>query len=205
MNTFLKQSLTLAALLLVSLSFVSSANAEGLRIRGEITALSNNVASIETSSGQHIDVFLAPHVTVLLFKDVSFEDIPSNAYLSIPSVPAGPNKRRALGINIFPEGMRGANEGLSDWDLTSDSKMTNATLAKVISTNGKNNRELLVSFAGETQQILVPEGTQITSFSPTDKITITVGQKVVIFAQVADGKLTGGLVGIHENGELPPI
>ena len=205
MTTFLKHTLALATLLFTAMSYTSTANAEGLRIRGELKTLSNNLASVETSSGQRIDVILEPGYKVLLYKDVRFEDIPKNAYLSIPSIPAGPNKRRALGINIFPEAMRGFNEGLGDWDLTSDSKMTNATLAQVVNAKTQNGRELIVSFGDDKQHVLVPEQTQITTFGPTDTVSIKVGQQIVIFAQVAGGKLSGKFVGIHENGELPPI
>ncbi|TDF42206.1 hypothetical protein EYS14_05095 [Alteromonadaceae bacterium M269] len=205
MTHFLKSTITIAALLLTVISYTPNANAEGLRIRGEIKKLKNNLASIETTSGQKIEVILEPDYKVLLYKDIRFEDIPKNAYLSIPSIPAGKNKRRALGINIFPEAMRGFNEGLGDWDLTSDSKMTNATLAQVVNSSTKDGRELVVSFGAEKQQVIVPQHTQITTFGPVDNYEIKKGHNVVIFAQVAGGKLAGKFVGVHENGELPPI
>ena len=133
-------------------------------------------------------------------RSISF---PENAYLSIPAIDAGGGKLRALGVNVFPEAMRGFNEGFGDWDLTGDSSMTNATLAKLVSSDGE--RALTVQFGEQSQQVLVPPGTPITTFGAAQGRTVDVGEKVVIFAKVAGGTLSGKFVGVHESGELPPI
>ncbi|CAM2892880.1 hypothetical protein [Moritella viscosa] len=204
-TNLLKNCKLLVICLLVTLSFISTANAEGLRIRGQLVKLDNNFATIKTSSGQKIEIKLLDTLTVLLFKDIKFEDIPKNAYLSIPSVPFGENSRRALGINVFPEAMHGFNEGVGDWDLTSESKMTNATLAQVVNNTSNNERILLVRFGEETQKVLVPLTTKITTFAPSKNHRIKVGDNMIIFAKVSGCTLAGDLIAIHEKGTLPPI
>lgn len=203
MNNITKRLARTVLTITLFFCFIAEISAEGLRVRGELITLKGNMATIKTSAGQNIDVALTHPYQILLYKDIALEDIPKGAYLSIPSVPTGNNKRRALGVNVFPEAMRGFNKGIGDWDLTADSKMTNATLAKLVSSNSQ--REIIIRFGDDSQTIQVPPNTQITTFGPVDNRKLKIGQKIVVFAKVAGGNLSGKFVGIHENGKLPPI
>ncbi|MGC3833365.1 hypothetical protein ACPSKX_03265 [Moritella viscosa] len=72
-TNLLKNCKLLVICLLVTLSFISTANAEGLRIRGQLVKLDNNFATIKTSSGQKIEIKLLDTLTVLLFKDINLK------------------------------------------------------------------------------------------------------------------------------------
>lgn len=194
------QRILAAALLLVSASF--EAGAEGLRIRGEITGIEGHRVTVLNSSGQTLAVSV-PEPVVLLYRNIALDEIKDGAYISVPSVAVGDNERRALGVNQFPDAMRGVNEGFSAWDLTVESKMTNATVAQVVSRGGE--RVLTVTYGEEEQTIVVPENVPVTRFGPAPDRKLAVGQMVVIFAHEDAGKLTGKFVGLHENGGLPPI
>lgn len=208
-SRFLSKHLVWLMTILLLMAISSQTQAAGLRIRGEVSAIDSHkqqqLMTIKTSSGQKIEVIMAPEYSVLLYRSIDFGAIPANAYLSIPSVPGPNNLRRALGINVFPEAMRGFHEGIGDWDLAANSKMTNATLAQAVKQTTGTKRTLTVKFGQEQQEILVPLATPITTFGPSQDHQINLGDKVVVFAAVEAGTITGQFVGVHENGQLPPI
>ena len=180
----------------------TAAQAEGLRIRGEVTGISGDSYTILNASGQSTTVKLSEPV-VLEYKDIAFEDIGSEAYVSVPSIPLDGNSFRALGVTVFPDPMRGLNEGFSDWDLTSGSKMTNATIARVVSRGGE--RILTLSFQDDQQVVVVPETAPVTTFGPNPDRRLKKGDLVVVFADGKDGNYTGKYVGVHVDGTLPPV
>ena len=176
--------------------------AEGLRIRGEVTKINGDVFTIQNSSGQSTDVTISQPV-VLEYRTITLDDIEPDAYVSVPSIALHNNTWRALGVSVFPEAMRGLNEGFSDWDLSSESKMTNATIGKVLSRGGEN---VLTLSYGDTQQIVVvPETAPVTTFGPNPDRELKTGDLVVIFADGKDGRFSGKYVGVHEDGSLPPV
>ncbi|GFE67024.1 hypothetical protein [Litoreibacter roseus] len=176
--------------------------ADPLRVRGTVSAFDGSVAVVENAAGQSIEVKLTEPV-VLMYRDISLSDLPQNAYIAVPSIDAPDGNRRALGVIVFPEQMRGMNEGFKVWDLGPESKMTNATVAQVVARGGENI--LTVTYGGEQQTIYVPTSAPINSFSPDPDEKISVGDNVVIFADESDGVVSGKFVGKHENGGLPPV
>lgn len=179
------------------------ANAAGEHVRGELKSLENGVAVVENSAGQRVQVTMKEGYGVLLYKDITVADIPDNAYISVPSIPLAEGKVRALGVNVFPEAMRGFNECFSDWDLSAGSKMTNATLAQVVSAQG--GKSLKVRFGDELQDVVVGQSTPITIFDLSPGYELKVGQLVVIFTAEKDNKPIGKFIGVRENGELPSV
>ncbi|MEM8836696.1 MAG: hypothetical protein AAGE89_01285 [Pseudomonadota bacterium] len=184
------------------LSLTSFAEADPLRVRGTVSTLNEGIVTVENAAGHAVDVKLSDPV-VLMYENIELSEVPENAYIAVPSVSAPDGNRRALAIIVFPEAMRGMNEGFKPWDLTDQSKMTNATIAKVVSRGGEN--VLTVSFGGQEQTIYVPSSAPVTRFHPTQDKTIRVGDNVVIFADDSKGSITGKYVGMHENGGLPPV
>lgn len=195
----LKTALLGAALTVVA---VGTASADPLRVRGTITAIDGDTVTVENAAGQSVDVALQDPV-VLLYRDIPLSDVPDNAYVAIPSIAAGDGERRALGLVVFPEAMRGTDEGFKDWDLTPESGMTNASVARITSRGGENI--LTVTFGGEEQTVYVPPTAPITTFAPAPDLSVETGLNVVIFADDAGGALSGRFIGIHENGSLPPL
>lgn len=188
------------ALALASSSF--AVEAAGSRVRGTISDLSGSVATITTAAGQSVKVTLIEPV-VLLYRDIKFEDVPANAYVAVPSIALADGSRRALGLIVFPEKMRGFNEGFSAWDLGPDSKMTNATVAQVVARGGE--RVVTVKYGAEEQTVFVPPYAPISTFAPAPDKKFEVGSNVVLFADDKTGSLTAKFVGMHENGGLPPL
>lgn len=181
----------------------SLAQAAGVRVRGEITTLADTTATVTNAADQRTEVLLAKDYVVLVYRNIDLDDIPDNAYVGIPSVTNPDGTRRALGLVVFPETMRGLNEGFFEWDLTAGSKMTNGTLAQVVARAGE--RVLEISFGEEKQTVFIPEYAQVSTFSAEADRKLAVGDKVVIFADDTGASLTGKYIGVHANGGLPPL
>jgi hypothetical protein len=175
-----------------------------VRVRGTVTAIDADSIAIQSTSGQSTTVKLQPTYNVIEYRPIALGDIKPNAYLAIASQPQADGSLRAISVVVFPESMRGLNEGTKGWDLTPGSRMTNATTGNIATT--PDGRELTLTFKGETQKIAVPERAPVTTFAPTDKAKLKVGSRAVVFGvRGADGSVTGGLVGISLDGSLPPI
>ncbi|MEO1017316.1 MAG: hypothetical protein AAFY56_06440 [Pseudomonadota bacterium] len=182
--------------------FAGNAIATELRVRGEVTSINGDTVTVATPAGQAVDVTLSEPV-VLYYRDIPLDDIDAGAYIAVPSIAMPDGTRQALGLVVFPEAMRGMNEGFKPWDLTAESKMTNATVAQVVSRG--DERVLTVAYGEEEQTILVPEHAQVSTFAPAPEIAVETGQNVVIFADDSSGAIIGKFVGVHENGALPPV
>ncbi|NJM82242.1 MAG: hypothetical protein HC844_06905 [Tabrizicola sp.] len=172
-------------------------------IRGKITAIEGATYSVESASGQLIEVKLADDATVLLYTPLELSDVKPDDYLGIPSAPLADGGKRALAVIVFPAAMRGINEGDSAWDLVPGSRMTNATLAEVTANDGTGR--LSVSYGDESEEIVVPAGTPVVTFATAPGRKIVVGEQAIFFAQQVDGAYTAGLVGVSEDGSLPPL
>lgn len=181
---------------------ISAASAAGVRVRGEIVDIKANSYIIENASGQSITVTIS-EPTVLVYSNISLNDVDENAYVSVPSIAVNKDTWRALGVTVFPEPMRGLNEGFDTWDLTSESRMTNATVAKVLSRGGE--RVLTLSYGDEKQTVMVPETAPVTTFAPNPKRKLEKGNLVVIFADEENDKFSAKFVAVHEDGSLPPV
>lgn len=190
-------------LVLVLGSMLSMAQADGVRIRGTLTALQDHVATVKTQAGEVAHVHLANPYKVLLYKNIRIDEIPVDAYVSIPSVPITEGKVSAISVNVFPEAMRGYNEGFTEWDLSADSKMTNATVAKVVGL--QDDATLTVNFLGESQLVVVDDSTPVTTFDVAPDYSLEIGQSLVFFAEDKDSRFSAAFIGVWENGKLPPI
>jgi hypothetical protein len=173
-------------------------------IRGQITAIEGDVATVATTTGETVEVNMAPDLIVMLFKTIGIEDVKPGDYLSIPSVTGPDGVKQALAVNVFPEALKGAGEGVSDWDWGAESQMTNATLGGLVQARGADF-EMVVSYGGAEETIAVPESTPVTSFGPDPERSLAVGDNAVFFTDEEGGELTAARVGVSENGALPPI
>lgn len=179
-----------------------TAEAADLRVRGEVVKLDGAIVAVASAAGQITEVNM-PEQVVLMYRDIPLEDIKDGDYVAIPSIAAADGTRKALGLVKFPDAMRGMNEGFKGWDLTPESKMTNATVATIVSNTA--DQVLTVKFGDEEQIVNVPGTAQVSTFAPAQGTSLEVGMNVVIFANDDSGQIAGKFVGIHENGGLPPL
>jgi hypothetical protein len=172
-------------------------------VRGEVIAITGDVATVKTTSGQTVEVTMKPDFGMSVYRKIAIEDLKPDDYLSIPSITAADGTKQAVAISVFPAAMHGVGEGESPWDLGEGSKMTNAAFATMESQGADHS--IVVSYAGTQETVSVPEGTPIMAFGPAPDRKLAVGDHVIFFATDVDGKLTSGRAGIMEDGSLPPV
>jgi hypothetical protein len=196
--------LALSAVLIAAIVAPAHAEDNAVRFRGTVTALETDSITIQSSAGQTTTIKLAAAYKVLQFSPIALADIKPNAYLAAASIPQSDGSLRAISVSVFPEAMRGANEGSHDWDLKPGSRMTNATAGEIVAK--PEGRVITLTFQGKTQKLVVPENASVTAIAPVDKDNVKVGAKAVVFGmRDTAGALTSGLVGVTKDGALPPL
>lgn len=193
-----------AAFALAGTASVRHAQAQpARRIRGTIESLDGLTLTVQTREGQQEKVVLRMEYRVMAVVPASLGDIKPGAYIGTAAT--GPkDKLRALEVLIFPEAMRGANEGHFPWDLVPESTMTNAAIeAEAAGTDG---RVLTLVAKGERLRVTVPPDAPVVTFQPAGPEMLRPGAKVFIPVQPApDGTLTAGLVAVGKDGLTPPM
>ena len=101
-----------AGVTLVALVSVAAAVAQTTptRLRGTIAALDGNTVTIATREGNSVNVKLADNWVVALVAPLTMADIKQGSFVGIASLGTDAD-RTALEVLVFPEAMKGANEG----------------------------------------------------------------------------------------------
>jgi hypothetical protein len=205
MLNFMRTAAVLVALLASSAAIAQTDNS--LRVRGTVATVTTEAVTVQTGAGETITVKLNANYNVIGYTPIKIEDVPTNAYIASASAPQPDGSLRALSLIVFPESMRGLNEGTKGWDLGPNSRMINATVAQFVP-QADGTRELTVKFGkeGQTQKIAITSATQISTFAIAEKSLLAPGAKVVLFSvRGADGSISSGLVGVGKDGKVPPV
>src|SRR5262245_35048599 len=135
-------------------------------VRGTVEKLDGQTLVVNARNGRQVSVTLAPNFAVTAVVKKTPSDIKEGAYLAATSVTGEDGHRYALEVHIFPEPMRGLNEGQKPWDLAPASVMTNATVTGV--TSAPRGQVLKISYkTGETEVVVKPD-TPVVAFAPGD-------------------------------------
>lgn len=197
-------SVRFAALVVAAaLAASAPASAQSTHVRGEVAAISGDIVTVATTAGGRVEVAMKPDYGFIVYEPITIDDVKVGDYLSIPALPGTDGIKRALAINVFPEPLRGLNEGESAWDIAPESRMVNATVGTMAAMGADHS--VTVTYGGTSEQVIVPDGTPVTRFGPVAGRRLAVGDNTVLFAQEADGKLTAALAGVSADGTLPPI
>jgi hypothetical protein len=174
------------------------------RLRGTITAIDGQTVTIATREGTSVNVKLADNWMVGLVAPLAVADIKEGRFVGIASLGTEGN-RTALEVLVFPDAMKGSNEGHYAWDLQPESMMTNATVSTVAA--GSDGQTLKLDYkGGGTQTIKVKPGTPIVTFEPGQRSDAKVGAKVFVgAAKAADGSLSAGRLNVGKDGLTPPM
>ncbi len=199
----LVRSLACAALVAV-VSAAALAQTTPTRLRGTISAIDANTVTIATREGNSVNVRLADNWAVALVAPLTMADIRQGSFVGIASTGSDAD-RTALEVLVFPEAMKGANEGHYPWDLQPESMMTNATVTTVAGAGDGQTLKLDYK-GGGTQTIKVKPGTPIVTFLPGERSDAKVGAKVFVgAAKAADGTLSAGRLNVGKDGLTPPM
>jgi hypothetical protein len=175
------------------------------RIRGDVAALDGLNLQVKSRAGEMLAVKLAENYAVTAVVKIDVSAIKPGAFVGIATMPQPDGTQLALEVLLFPESMRGSNEGHYPWDLKPGSMMTNATVADAVAMNPGGRRMTLKYKDGE-KTIVVPDDAPIVTFEPGDKAMLVPGAHILVTAaKQPDGGLTAGRVAVGKNGLVPPM
>jgi Domain of unknown function (DUF5666) len=192
----------------------SSASAPGsssgvTAIRGRVTSVSDNMLMVASSSGE-VHVALAQPVQVYTREPAELARVTEGSFVGVTSMQMPDGSQRATEIHIFPEELRGTNEGSFLMGQVGGgenrNRMTNGSVGASRMTNGAASRmtngsvggqaggTLTVNYRGGSQTIMVPPGVTVTAITRT-QAKLTPGTNVVVLAEKQpDGTLKASRV-----------
>jgi hypothetical protein len=201
MNRILAPLLLAAAFLAATLD--ASAQS-AVRVRGTVDNLEGLTLTVKARSGEMVRINLAEKYVVAGVSPATLADVTAGKFIGTATLGQKDGALVALEVLIFPEAMRGANEGHYPWDLQPESLMTNATVADVAA--GAKDRTLTLKYKDGEKKVLVPEGVPIVTFVPAERSELRPGVHVFVgTARQPDGSLTAGRVNVGLNGLVPPM
>jgi len=174
------------------------------RIRGTIERAAEQALTIKSREGQTVIVTLAPNVGVLSVLKASLADIKSGSFVGVAALPQPSGTFKAQEVVVFPENMRGNNEGHYRWDLSPGSTMTNGTVDAMVS--GVDGTTLTLKYKDGQVKVVVRPDVPIVTLGPGDRSLLVAGAGVFVPAsRAADGGLTTGRVLVGKGGLMPPM
>ncbi len=198
-------SLALGLLCCLCAAALAQAPLPTQRIRGDIVALDGLNLQVKSRTGETLAVKLADNYAVTAVVRIDVTAIKPGAFVGTATMPQPDGTQNALEVLVFPESMRGSNEGHYPWDLKPGSMMTNATVADAVAV-GAGGRRMTLKYKDGEKTVLVPEDAPIVTFEPGDKAMLVPGAHIIVTAaKQPDGSLTAGRVAVGKNGLVPPM
>jgi hypothetical protein len=186
-------------------SAVAQAPLPTQRIRGDVVALDGLNMQVMSRTGEALAIKLADNYTVTAVVKIDMSAIKPGAFVGAASMPQSDGTQTALEVLLFPEAMRGSNEGHYPWDLKPGSMMTNATVADAI-VEATGGRRMLLKYKDGEKWIVVPPEAPIVTFEPGDRAMVVPGAHLLVTAtKQPDGSLTASRVAVGKNGLVPPM
>ena len=193
----------LAVLLLAAFSVAAFAQTP-VRVRGTIQSYDNQTLVVKSRTGELVTIKLADKFAVAGVAPATLADVTAGKFIGTATLGQKDGALVALEVLIFPDAMRGANEGHYPWDLQPESLMTNATIADV--SGAAQGRVLALKYKDGEKKVFVPEGVPIVTFVPAERSELKPGAHVFVgTARQADGSLTAGRVNVGLKGLVPPM
>jgi hypothetical protein len=175
------------------------------RVRGDVVALDGLNLQVKSRSGETLTIKLAENYAVTSVVKVDLSAIKQGSFVGAASMPQADGTQTALEVLVFPEAMRGSNEGHYPWDLKPGSMMTNATVADAIGESAGGRRMTLKYKDGE-KTVIVPPDAPIVTFEPGERAMLVPGAHILVTATMQpDGTLTAARVAAGKNGLVPPM
>jgi hypothetical protein len=173
------------------------------RLRGTVESFDGSLLVMKERSGETLSLALADNFVVNEVLPIELSAIQANSFVGIASLPQADGSLRALEVLVFPEAARGSGEGHYPWDLQPGSMMTNATVADVAAL--AQGRQLRLRYKDGEKTVDVPAEVPVVTFKPGDKALLVRGAKVLVTAQLRDGKPTATRALAGRNGFTPPM
>lgn len=182
---------------------LAQAPAPTQRLRGTVKSFDGSTLVLAERSGETVALVLADNFSVNEVVPIELAAIRAGSFIGTAALPAADGTLRALEVLVFPEAARGTGEGHSAWDLQPGSTMTNATVAELATT--PQGRSLKLRYKDGEKTVVVPDNVPVVTFKPGDRTLLVAGAKVVVTAQLRDGKPTALRANAGRDGFAPPM
>lgn len=199
----MKKLFAAALVLLCSFALAQAPSAPTQRLRGSVKSFDGSALVLAERSGETITLALADNFSVTEVVAIEPAAISVGSFVGIAAVPAVEGTLSALEVLVFPEAARGSGEGHYPWDLQPGATMTNATVAELAAT--PQGRTLKLRYKDGDKTVVVPANVPIVTFKPGDRALLVAGAKVIVTAQLRDGKPTALRVLAGRDGFAPPM
>lgn len=181
-----------------------------VRVRGVIERVDANSLTVKDRSGEVVTLVRPADMNVSEIVPLTMADIKPDSFVGAGALPQPDGTQRAIEVVVFPEAARGTGEGFRPWDYLPNGTMTNATVATLAEapSSTPGGQKMVLRYKDGEQTVIVPPGTPVVTFKPgnADQAALVVpGAKVVITAQVKDGRPTALRMLVGRNGFAPPM
>ena len=195
----------------------ASAQQQNVRVRGTIEQMNGSVLTVKSRQGETMQVKVADDAKVNALVKASLADIKPGSYVGSVALPEADGHWKAVEVHIFPEALRGNNEGDRPHDLAPKSTMTNGTISNMGNgTVGGTVGGTAANVGGMTLTLNYKEGekkidvtpeTVIVFYLPGSKDELKAGVKIYITAATKqdDGMLLMTRANIGRDGLTPPM
>lgn len=206
----LAASLTFLAVLPLVWAQTSAPSNPTVRVRGTIEKVEPASITVKERSGEVITLVRPADMAVSEVLPLKLADIRPGSYVGTAAMPQADGTQLALEVLVFPEAARGTGEGHFPWDLQPQSTMTNATVADLVAAPASvpGGQKLLLKYKDGEKTVIVPPTAPVVTFKPgkeDENALVIPGAKVMITAQVRDGKPTALRMIVGRNGFAPPM
>ena len=178
-------------------------SAPPLRLRATLESVDATSMTVRERSGEVVRLALDDKLVVSEVLPIELSALKPGAFIGTGAVPRPDGTLEALEVHVFPESARGTGEGHRAWDMQPGSTMTNATVADLAA--APDGRRLTLTFKDGTKTVVVPEGTPVVTFRPADRSLLVPGARLVVTAELRDGRPTALRVLAGRNGYAPPL
>ncbi len=195
---------TLGAVVSIGASSAFAQAAAPSRLRGQVVSVTGDTMVFHRADADDVTIEFRTDVPVGAVKNVRLADIKPGTFVGAASLPGADGRLTAREVLVFPESMRGANEGHYAWDLLPGSTMTNANVDTVVQAN--RGRELTMSYKGGSKTVLVPDNVPVVTFTEATRADVVAGRKAFIVAKANEpGRYTALRVIVEKDGVVPPM
>ena len=181
----------------------AAAQTRPVNLRGDVTAVDGDAVTLAARSGKTYRLMLDAKTNVGTLMAAKLSDVKEGDFIGTAAVPRDDGKLVAQEVLIFPKGVR-PGEGHRPWDLTTNSTMTNADVAGMVSSSGGN--ELMLKYKGGEKTVVVPPGTPVVRPGKPDRAALKPGAHAfVVAAPLPDGSYKVVRISIGLDGLVPPM
>ena len=181
-----------------------------VRVRGTIEKVEPGSITVRERSGEIITLVRPADMAVSEVTPLKLADIKPGSYVGTAAMPQADGTQLALEVLVFPEAARGTGEGHFPWDLQPQSTMTNATVADLAAAPSSvpGGQKLVLKYKDGEKTVIVPPTAPVVTFKPgkeDENALVVPGAKVLITAQLKDGKPTALRMIVGRGGFAPPM